>query len=130
MYTSGFTIFAKKLHHKCSTGLYIGLWKYWNFQREAKLEQIIAIVTTHCVFLLKFKTVSEEAFTYSNSTIKTQGLRLNVWKLLQILINTPCNTSFVEWGYSLLYMVCDSRRSHLKTESLETLLLLTTLNCQ
>ena len=28
------------------------LWKYWNFQNEAKLEQIIAIVTTHSVFLL------------------------------------------------------------------------------
>ena len=36
-----------KLHHRCSTGLYIGLRKYWNFQIEAKLEQIIAIVTTH-----------------------------------------------------------------------------------
>ena len=26
-----------------------GLWKYWNFQNEAKLEQIIAIVTTRIV---------------------------------------------------------------------------------
>ena len=31
---------------RCSTGLYIGHLKYWNFQSEAKLEQIIAIVTT------------------------------------------------------------------------------------
>ena len=30
-------------------GLYIGLWKYWDFQSEAKVEQIIAIVTTHSV---------------------------------------------------------------------------------
>ena len=28
------------------------LRKYWNFQIEAKLEQIIAIVITHSVFLL------------------------------------------------------------------------------
>ena len=61
MYTSGFTIFAKKLHHKCSTGLYIGLWKCWNFQREAKLEQIIAIVTTHSVFLLLIDKVLESS---------------------------------------------------------------------
>ena len=43
-----------KLHHRCSTGLYIGLWKYWNFQSEAKKEQIIAIVTTRslsCCYL-------------------------------------------------------------------------------
>ena len=50
-YTLGLTIFAKKVLHICSTGLYIGLRKYRNFQREAKLEQIIAIVTTHSVFL-------------------------------------------------------------------------------
>ena len=29
-----------KLHHRCSTGLYMGLW---NFQSEAKLEQIVLI---------------------------------------------------------------------------------------
>ena len=51
-YTEGLTIFAKKLHQRCSTGLYIGLRIYWNFQREAKLEQIIPIVTTQSVFLL------------------------------------------------------------------------------
>ena len=30
----------------------LGLRKYWNFQSEAKLKQIVAIVTTHSVFLL------------------------------------------------------------------------------
>ena len=30
----------------------LGIRKYWNFQSEAKLEQIVAIVTTHSVFLL------------------------------------------------------------------------------
>ena len=38
-----------KFHHRSSTGLYISLWKYWDFQSEAKVEQIIAIVTTHSV---------------------------------------------------------------------------------
>ena len=35
-----------KLHHRCSTGLYKDLR---SFQSEAKVEQIIAIVTTHSV---------------------------------------------------------------------------------
>ena len=35
----------------------MGLWKYWNFQSEAKFEQIIAIVTTHSVFLLLIKMI-------------------------------------------------------------------------
>ena len=30
----------------------LGLGKYWNFQSEAKLEQIITIAATHGVFLL------------------------------------------------------------------------------
>ena len=37
------TIFSIKAP---STGLYISLQKYWNFQSEAKVEQIITIVTT------------------------------------------------------------------------------------
>ena len=49
------TIFANILHHRCSTGLYTGLRKYWNFQSETKFEQIIAIVTTQSVFLFVFK---------------------------------------------------------------------------
>ena len=35
------------------TGLCIGLRKYRNFQSEARFEQIIAIVTTHSVFLFE-----------------------------------------------------------------------------
>ena len=35
--------------YKIFTRLYIGLWKYWDFQSEAKVEQIIAIVTMHSV---------------------------------------------------------------------------------
>ena len=42
-----------KLHHRSSTWLYIGLWKYWDFQSEAKAEQIMAIVTTHSVSCLE-----------------------------------------------------------------------------
>ena len=30
----------------------LGLGKYWNFQSEAKLEQIITIAATHGLFLL------------------------------------------------------------------------------
>ena len=36
--------------NRCSTGLYTGLGKYWNFQSEAKVEQIIEIITTRSVF--------------------------------------------------------------------------------
>ena len=42
-------------------------------------------------FSLKFKNVSQLAVTYSIP---------DVCKLLQILIDTPCNTSWVERGYS------------------------------
>ena len=38
-----------KLRHRSLTGLYIGLQKYWDFQSETKVEQIIVIVTTHSV---------------------------------------------------------------------------------
>ena len=48
-YTYRLYIFVIWLHHRSSAGLYIGLWKYWNFQSEAKVEQIIMIVTTHSV---------------------------------------------------------------------------------
>ena len=54
---NGLPFLLWKLHHRCSTGLYIGPRKYWNFQGEAKLEQIIAIVTTHSVFLLSLAAV-------------------------------------------------------------------------
>ena len=46
---NGFIFLQYKFHHRSSTGLYIGLWKYWDFQSEAKVEQMIAIVTTHSV---------------------------------------------------------------------------------
>ena len=44
--------FGYKPNHRRSTGLYIGLRKYWNFQRKAKVEKIIAIVTTRGVSCL------------------------------------------------------------------------------
>ena len=78
-------------------------------------------------FSLKFKNVSQLAFTYSNSTIKSQELCLNVCKLLQILIATPCNTLCAERGYSLLQIVCAPRRNHLKPEHLDALFLLVAL---
>ena len=34
------------------------LQKYWNFQNEVKLEQIIAIVKTHSVFLFNLKSAT------------------------------------------------------------------------
>ena len=40
--------------NRYSTGLYTGLGKYWNFQSEAKVEQIMAIVTTRSFFLFCF----------------------------------------------------------------------------
>ena len=40
--------------HRCSTGLKIVLWKYWIFQNEAYLEQIIVIATTRSVSCFNF----------------------------------------------------------------------------
>ena len=63
---SSITIFAiiiNKVHHKCSAGLYVGLQKYWVFQSEAKVEQIIAIVTTRSVSCLKFDILLQQRNT-------------------------------------------------------------------
>ena len=46
---NGFIFLQYELHHRSSTRLCLGLWKYWDFKSEAKVEQIIAIVTTHSV---------------------------------------------------------------------------------
>ena len=42
----GLLLSQQRFHHRCSTGLYIGHRKYWNFQSEANIQQIIAIVAT------------------------------------------------------------------------------------
>ena len=52
---NGFIFSQYKLHHRSLTGLFMGLWKYWGFQSDAKVEQIIAIVSTHSVSCYKFK---------------------------------------------------------------------------
>ena len=59
---SGLLFSQENLHHRCSTGLYIGLWKYWNFQSEAKVEQIIAIVTMHSVSCWYFHSATTHVF--------------------------------------------------------------------
>ena len=46
-----------KLYHRCSTELYIGLQKYWNFQNAAKVEQIVSIVTKRSVSCSVLRTV-------------------------------------------------------------------------
>ena len=91
-------LFAQyKLHHRCSTGLYIGLWKYWNFQREAKVEQIIAIVATRSVscyiffsnlHILYLTTAQERAHNLSKQNPKqheTRSLFKSVYENICIL---------------------------------------------
>ena len=51
-YINSFIFSQYKLHHRCSTGLYIGLWKCWDFQSETQVEQIIEIVQ-RIAFLVK-----------------------------------------------------------------------------
>ena len=70
-----------KLHHRCSIGLYIGLRKYWNFQSKAKLEQIIAIVKTHSIFL--FSLFSNERNEY-----KLWHFFVNIAKKITIYLPT------------------------------------------
>ena len=55
---NGLLFLQYKLHHRYLIGLYMGLWIYWNFQSEAKLEQIIAVFTMRCVSCLKFQPTS------------------------------------------------------------------------
>ena len=52
-YTQCLAVSTIKAPYRCSTGLYRGHLKYSNFQSEAKVEQIIAIVTTRSVFYIK-----------------------------------------------------------------------------
>ena len=58
-----------KLHHRCSTGLYIGLWKYWNVQSAAEVEQIIAIVTTCSVSCYYHVSIMSGCFLVRSATI-------------------------------------------------------------
>ena len=53
--------------------IYRPLWKYWNFQSEAKLEQIIAILTTHSVFLLIFNLKCQPFYT-KNSVLSEKPI--------------------------------------------------------
>ena len=54
---NGFIFSQYNLHHRSSTGLYIGLGKYRYFQSGAKVKQIIAIVTTHSVSCFSYQQV-------------------------------------------------------------------------
>ena len=63
---NGFIFSEYKLHHRSS----IGIWKYWDFQREAKAEQIIAIVTTHSVSCLKLKIICSQNTAEKLSQLK------------------------------------------------------------
>ena len=56
-------------------GLYKEYQKYVNIQSEAKLEQIIAIVTTHSVFLLQLVSLRKHYKIYKKT---------NKWKVKSI----------------------------------------------
>ena len=62
---NGFQLFSQKLHHRCSTGFKIRLWNDWNFQDEAKVGQIIAIVTTRNISCFELNV-----FFYSSFYLK------------------------------------------------------------
>ena len=88
-----------KLHHISSTGLYIGLWKHWNFQSEAKEEQIIAIIKTRSI---------------------------SCWSLLKHVKIIKCErTSF--WKYNVKQNICRSshRRYSLKKAVLKNVAIFT-----
>ena len=74
--------------------LYVGLWRYWDFQSEVKVEQIIAIVMTHSVsclvlfligFLLKPKLSFWQIFPLRFKFINVKNLH---WKTLKRKFNT------------------------------------------
>ena len=65
-----------KLHHRCPTGLYKDLRKYWNFQCEAKAEQTITIVTTRSVsfFSFDFSIILFSEIWFNDSILNSQSL--------------------------------------------------------
>ena len=109
------------LHHKCSTGLYIGHWKFWNFQIfKAKLEQIIAIVTTHSVFLILLSK-SILCYCFPRCFSITFGIRIpskkdspgprSIWRLFEEMQNPYLirNTVFIIY---IMYIINLSKKLH------------------
>ena len=98
-----------KLHHRCSTELYIDLWKYWDFQREAKVEQIIAIVTTHSVSCLKkeSKVSLNKKVVFVFHTI----FRLNIIKQIIYCIIYKCLFSL----FVLFFFISFSKKRDIET---------------
>ena len=107
----------------CSTGLYIGLRKYWNFQSEAKLEQIIAIVTAHSVFLFFiemdiFATLFRRCPTLWKLTLKTATLFRRCLTLFNSTLKYTTLLKFVNFNadvhnvVSTLIWRCATSRRH------------------
>ena len=117
---NGSLFLQQKLHHRCSTGLYVGLRKFWNFQSEAKLEQIIAIVTTHSIFLFCFTLVAINMPSQKRKKRKSRNcykkqvkivcqLKLFLREINQLLVLMRLPTHMI---YKMIY------RFHLKLSNL------------
>ena len=108
-----------KLHHRCSTRLYIGLWKYWNFQSEAKVEQIIAIVTTRSVSCCDYLTRKN---TEKNPVNSCYHMVLSaIWEIFSELFWNSFHNTLGKWNNSKIWeTTIISRRRAIFTLPLNT----------
>ena len=105
---NGFIVSQYKLRHRASTGLYTGLWKYWDFQSEAKVKQIIAIVTTHSLSCYNYK---------KNTFQKLQALSTGVYLgsiSPDCISGENVSTSTATIPLNVLFLCCD-KNSYLKS---------------
>ena len=84
---NAFIFLQYKFHHRSSTGLYISLWKYWDFQSEAKVEQTWSRLLQRIAFLVQVMWLTWQchvkAQSYQNklNLEKCKYMAKLIWKL-------------------------------------------------
>ena len=101
----GLLFSQKKLYHKCSVGLDIGLRKYWIYQGEAKVEQVIAIVTKGSVSGFNWKASSAQVPAYFSWIL--------IWTINQTDAHISSHDTF--WIFFLRRLEVSSQQCVLKS---------------
>ena len=101
----GLLFSQQKLCHKYFVGLDVGLQKYWIYQGEAKVEQVIAIVTKRSVSGFNLKASSAHMPAYF------------AWILVWTINQTEAHSSSLDtfWIFFLRRLEVSSRQCVLKS---------------
>ena len=95
----------------------LGLRKYWNFQSEAKLKQIVAIVTTHSVFLLisandKYQKNFIVIVSYRWTLKEKADIFENLWRIYSNSIKV-CSICVIRLGFFNIWKINMKKESNL-----------------